>query len=103
MVSGLGSPAVVSSSSSRGRSTPSPPPISLAPNSRKAKAYVHLLPVKKSKCQSLSRVRLFATLWTVARQSPLSMEYSTPGAILNAFLGRSQLNFTRTSEVEFYR
>ena len=26
--------------------------------------------------KSLSRVRLFATLWTVSRQSPLSMEFS---------------------------
>ena len=28
------------------------------------------------KCWSLSRVRLFATPWTVARQAPLSMEFS---------------------------
>ena len=27
-------------------------------------------------CQSLIRVRLFATLWTVARQAPLSMDFS---------------------------
>ena len=27
-------------------------------------------------CQSLSRVRLFATPWAVARQAPLSMEFS---------------------------
>ena len=27
-------------------------------------------------CESLSRVRLFATPWTVARQAPLSMEFS---------------------------
>ena len=26
--------------------------------------------------QSLSRVQLFATLWTIARQAPLSMEFS---------------------------
>ena len=29
-----------------------------------------------SSCQSLSRVRLFATSWTVALQAPLSMEFS---------------------------
>ena len=29
------------------------------------------------KCPSLSRVRLFATPWTVARQAPLSMEFSS--------------------------
>ena len=28
------------------------------------------------KVKSLSRVRLFATLWTVAHQAPLSMEFS---------------------------
>ena len=28
------------------------------------------------KCQSLSPVQLFATLWTVAHQAPLSMEFS---------------------------
>ena len=28
------------------------------------------------KVKSLSRVRLFATLWTVALQAPLSMEFS---------------------------
>ena len=27
-------------------------------------------------CKSLSRVRLFVTLWTVARQAPLSMGFS---------------------------
>ena len=26
--------------------------------------------------QSLSRIRLFATAWTIARQAPLSMEFS---------------------------
>ena len=31
---------------------------------------------KKVKVKSLSRVRLFATLWTVAYQAPLSMEFS---------------------------
>ena len=30
----------------------------------------------KWKCHSLSRVPLFATPWTVARQAPLSMEFS---------------------------
>ena len=30
----------------------------------------------KRQCQSLSRVQLFATLWTVAPQVPLSMEFS---------------------------
>ena len=29
--------------------------------------------------QTLSRVRLFATLWTVARQAPLSIEFSSQG------------------------
>ena len=29
-------------------------------------------------CSSLSRVRLFVTLWTVARQAPLSMGFSRP-------------------------
>ena len=28
------------------------------------------------KCQSLSRVQLFATPWTVAHQTPLPMEFS---------------------------
>ena len=28
---------------------------------------------------SLSHVRLFVTLWTVARQAPLSMEFSRQG------------------------
>ena len=28
-------------------------------------------------CQSLSRVRLFVTPWTIARQAPLSMEFSS--------------------------
>ena len=31
---------------------------------------------KKEKVNSLSRVRLFATPWTVAYQAPLSMEFS---------------------------
>ena len=31
---------------------------------------------KKEKVKSLSRVRLFATPWTVAYQAPLSMEFS---------------------------
>ena len=31
---------------------------------------------KKVKVKSLSRVRLFATLWTVAHQAPLSMGFS---------------------------
>ena len=30
---------------------------------------------KKVKVKSLSRVRLFATLWTVAYQAPLSMDF----------------------------
>ena len=37
------------------------------------------LPLKNSMCtraQSLSRVRLFAILWTVACQAPLSMGFS---------------------------
>ena len=29
-------------------------------------------------CESLSRVQLFATLWTVAYQAPLSMKFSRP-------------------------
>ena len=32
-----------------------------------------------SKCQSLSRVRLFVTLWTAAHQAPLSMRFSRQG------------------------
>ena len=32
--------------------------------------------VKKAKAKSLSRVRLFATPWTVAHQAPQSMEFS---------------------------
>ena len=31
---------------------------------------------KEKKVKSLSRVRLFATPWTVAYQAPLSMEFS---------------------------
>ena len=31
---------------------------------------------RKVKVKSLSRVRLFATLWTVAHQAPLSMGFS---------------------------
>ena len=31
---------------------------------------------KEKKVKSLSRVRLFATLWTVAYQAPLSMGFS---------------------------
>ena len=31
---------------------------------------------KSEKVKSLSRVRLFATPWTVARQAPLSMGFS---------------------------
>ena len=30
----------------------------------------------KTKYELFSRVRLFATLWTVARQAPLSIEFS---------------------------
>ena len=33
----------------------------------------------KVKVKSLSRVRLFVTLWTVARQAPLSMEFHRQG------------------------
>ena len=33
-------------------------------------------PIKCSKVTSLSRVQLFATLWTVAHQAPLSMGFS---------------------------
>ena len=32
--------------------------------------------VESEKVKSLSRVRLFATLWTVALQAPLSMGFS---------------------------
>ena len=32
--------------------------------------------LQMKKCQSLSRVQLFATPWTVARPGPLSMEFS---------------------------
>ena len=49
---------------------------------------------RKVKVKSLSRVRLFATLWTVAHQAPLSMGFSrqeywsrvplpSPGALPN--------------------
>ena len=34
------------------------------------------LPAQLSSVQSLSHVQLFATPWTVARQAPLSMEFS---------------------------
>ena len=37
---------------------------------------VPLLQYRKWKCQSLSRVRLFVTPWTVAHQAPLSVEFS---------------------------
>ena len=48
---------------------------------RRIKRYVQIfLPVEKSadrkKVKSLSRVRLFATPWTVAYQAPQSMEFS---------------------------
>ena len=37
----------------------------------------HTLPYVKQMCaQLLTHVRLFATPWTVARQAPLSMEFS---------------------------
>ena len=36
------------------------------------------LHMKVAKVESLSRVRLFATLWTVAHQAPLSMAFSRP-------------------------
>ena len=32
--------------------------------------------LSKEKCQSLSHIRLFATLWTIAHQAPLSMGFS---------------------------
>ena len=35
-----------------------------------------LLAITNVVCQSLRRVRLFETPWTVARQAPLSMELS---------------------------
>ena len=35
-----------------------------------------LVVVKSRLCESLSHVRLFANLWTVAPQAPLSMEFS---------------------------
>ena len=34
---------------------------------------------KKKKWKSLSRIQLFVTLWTLARQAPLSMEFSRQG------------------------
>ena len=34
---------------------------------------------QKRKMESLRRVRLFVTLWTVARQAPLSMRFSKQG------------------------
>ena len=37
---------------------------------------LNITPQLKSVCESLSRVRLFETSWTVARQAPLSMEFS---------------------------
>ena len=54
----------------------------------------HLFIFKKKKVKSLSHVQLFATLWTVARQAPLSMGFSrqeywsglpfpSPGDLLN--------------------
>ena len=39
---------------------------------------VRFLDLDKVKVKSLSRVRLFATPWTVARQAPLSMGFSRP-------------------------
>ena len=36
----------------------------------------HARETVKVKVKSLSHVRLFATLWTVARQAPLSLEFS---------------------------
>jgi len=36
----------------------------------------HFMYIKEVKVKSLSRVRLFVTPWTVARQVPLSMEFS---------------------------
>ena len=35
-------------------------------------------PLLERKCKSLSRVQLFVTPWTVARQAPPSMEFSRP-------------------------
>ena len=37
------------------------------------KMHIHMKPLQFSSVQSLSRVQLFATPWTVARQAPLSM------------------------------
>ena len=39
---------------------------------------VFLIKIIKRKCLLLSCVHLFATPWTIARQSPLSMEFSRP-------------------------
>ena len=39
-------------------------------------SYSIFLGMKKWKCQSLSRVWLFVTPWTVAHQAPQSMEFS---------------------------
>ena len=36
----------------------------------------NLSPLCQAKCQSLSCVQLFATPWTIANQTPLSMEFS---------------------------
>ena len=38
---------------------------------------LHIYFMKKLKWKSLSGVQLFATPWTVARQDPLSMEFSS--------------------------
>ena len=39
---------------------------------------LHIYFMKQLKWKSLSGVQLFATPWTVARQDPLSMEFSRP-------------------------
>ena len=43
---------------------------------RSAMTFPGTEPIGLSQCYSLSRVRLFATPWTVARQAPLSMGFS---------------------------
>ena len=42
---------------------------------------------EKEKVKSLSRVQLFATLWTVAHQAPLSMEFSGKSRFAISFSG----------------
>ena len=42
------------------------------------KKYLNFLSIGTLTLKSLSRVSLFATLWTVAHQAPASMEFSRP-------------------------